>query len=129
MPKRPVDPNFDQDEALWRRIDASGVRGSDNQVKPSSLRLQISVVRARYGKLEDAPLGKFNGVAEATAGAVASVAHGDVRIVCVDEPREDAPGHALIALVVEPGKNAPQDALNAARQGVALKMKMVIDPK
>ena len=40
----------------------------------------------------------------------------------------DIPGHALIALFAAPGAEVSQEALNAAREAVASKMKVRVPP-
>ncbi len=127
MPRRPIDLEFAVDERLWRRIEVNHI-DKQSRVKANALRLQVSVVRDRYGTLERVPSGKFNGVAETTAGAVSSVTEGQVRVVCIDEPTDIEPGHALIAFVVAPGEQAPAEVVNATRMRLASGMRVVRAP-
>jgi hypothetical protein len=98
MPTRPHDLAFAPEEKLWRRVEVSQVRG--DEVRPNSLRLQISTVRERHGTRESVPSGKWNGVAETVAGGVVALDCGAISLVCVDDPCEEIPGHALVAMVV-----------------------------
>src|SRR5690606_6772899 len=70
--KRLVDLVFGEDEKLWRRIERKQVT-RDKRVKASALRLQISVVREKYGAQATVTEGKFNGIAEITASRAAQV--------------------------------------------------------
>lgn len=126
---READLDFGIDEALWRRIELKNLTGdAGDEVKPMSLRLQISTVREKHGLRDSVPFEKWNGIAEAKAGAVAEVLHQAVSVVCIDEPTKDEPGHALIAMVVRPGEQASMDVINATRALLAKKMKVVVKP-
>lgn len=128
MSTRAVDPHFDQDEAIWRRIEKNNIVAKTNTVKASALRLQVSVVRQRHGVRDSVTEGKFNGIAETTALKASSVTTGDARFACIDDPNKDQPGHALLALLVEPGKTATQAHLNAVREQLALQFRVVQSP-
>jgi len=125
---RQVDPHFQGSEALWRRIEKRHVDAKSTTLKGSALRLQVSMVRELYGDRNLVTDGKFNGVAEISAGDASSVSFGDARFVVVDEPLRELEGHALVAIVVDPGKTAPQDALNAAREQLALRFRIIQSP-
>jgi hypothetical protein len=127
MAKRNSDLAFGVAEALWRRVELKDIDGT-GAVKPNKLRLQISVVRERYGERDHATWEKWNGVAEASAGVVAAVVQENIKVACVDEPDEMNPGHALIAMIVQPGDPAPEEMVNAARVILASKMKVVVAP-
>lgn len=128
MGHRDIDPHFDLHEAIWRRIEKRHVFAKTHKVKSNALRLQVSVVRQRHGLREAVTDGKFNGIAETTAHEAATVAMGEARFTCIDDPTEEQPGHALIALVVEPGKTATQADLNAVREQLALQFRVVQFP-
>ncbi len=125
MPRQ-HDLTFGRDEKVWRRIEAGQVRGTE--VKASALRLQISIVRERYGARESVTAGKWNGVAETSAGEVTALDCGAINVVCVDDPSEEIPGHALVAMVVKPGDTATQDLVNAARAKIAGLLRIVVAP-
>jgi hypothetical protein len=123
--KREHDLTFDTTEKLWRRIGKKDIGGA---VKGNKLRLQISVVRERYGKIESVPQGDRTGVAEAQASDMAVICKDAIKVVCVDDPN-DEPGHALVALVVNPGDATSQDCINATRGMIAAKLSIVVPPK
>ena len=127
MTKRLPDLTFDTNERIWRRVGKSDLRGG-GAVKGNSLRLQISVIRERYGARESVPEGKRNGVAETEASDMTGICKDAIRVVCVDDPTETEPGHALVALVVSPGDLASQDCINAAREMIAGKFRLVVVP-
>lgn len=104
---RPMDLEFGPGERLWRRVEVGHVRAGT--VKANALRLQISVVREKYGCLESVPQGKWNGVAETTAGTAFAVSNQPVYVVCVDDPTPAEQGHALVAMVVAPGQPVTQE--------------------
>ena len=122
---------FGATELLYRRVERGQVtrRG---EVRPTALRLQVSVARAAYGTSASAILNapaRFNGVAAIEAGVARSVRAGDVRAVCVDEPLDDNPAHSLIALVTDAEPTTPMDDdINAARVALAANMRVVIVP-
>lgn len=126
--KRLVDLVFGEDEKLWRRIERKQVT-RDKRVKASALRLQISVVREKYGAQATVTEGKFNGIAEITASRAAQVVNGAVRAVCVDEPHDTNPGNALIAFVATPGEAVSEDLVNATRALLAERFTIVVDPQ
>jgi hypothetical protein len=68
------------------------------------------------------------GVVEATAEDVAGVQQDAVRVVCVDDPNDANAGHTLLALVAPPGEDVSQETINAAREQVALKFRVVVAP-
>jgi hypothetical protein len=101
MPRQ-VDVQFDANERLWRRVEAKAVF-SDGRLKPSALRLQVSVVRERHGDLKSVPHGKWNGVYEVTAQNVVASESSVITVACVDDPNDQEPGHALLAFNCIPG--------------------------
>lgn len=123
---RPIDLSFGVGERLWRRIETGHV--SDTSVKPNAIRLQVSVTREKYGTRELVCQGKFNGIAETTAGDVAGLSQGQLQIVCVDEPVMDNEAHALIAMVLAPGIPEELGAVNILRALVARKFQIVLKP-
>lgn len=128
--KREVDPSFSAAERLWRRIEVGHVRKDDPKLcKPSAFRLQVSISRERHGDQAKVCSGKFNGIAEATAETVCAITLGDSYVVCVDEPMPDDPGHALVALVLDPDARVPQDVVAAVRESFAKAFRVVVAPK
>ena len=125
---RPHDVSFGNQERLWRRVKKSDLRAKPPQIRGTSLRLQISVVRERHGNRDTVATGDRNGVAEAFAGEVAAVCEGAVRVACVDDPDDADPGHSLIALVATPGDAVSEESINAARAQIALAMTVVVSP-
>lgn len=97
--RRDLDPSFASSERLWRRIEPRDV-DKDGRIKSGSLRPQFSVVREKHGALGTVPHGKWNGVAEVSAGD-ATDQTGRVHRVCIDEPTIEQQGHALIAIVAD----------------------------
>lgn len=103
--------HFDAGERLLRRVKKSDIgkkRDDPNErgVKPSSLRLQISVFRESMTTLEDvkASDAQRDGVAAITAGQVIGRVLGSVRAVCAHEPNKNGPcgpAHSLVAVVAE----------------------------
>jgi hypothetical protein len=126
---RKHDVAFGRNERLWRRVGKGDLLAS-GKVRPGSLRLQISVVRERHGKREDAPTADRPGVAECVASAV--VISGEqfhaVEAVCVDDPLDDTPGHALIAVIAPPGEAVSDADVSALRQQLALQLHVVVPP-
>src|SRR5690348_4905294 len=96
---RPVDIDFGAREKLWRRIEKKQIKTSDGKLKPSSLRLQVSVVRQKHGTQDSVTDDKYNGVAEIEAGNSHGLKLDELETVVVDEPLNDIPGHTLIAIV------------------------------
>lgn len=131
---RENDLAFDCGEKLWRRVEIGDVtkpdaaKGTAAAVKPNRLRLQISTIREKHGAISSVTVGKWNGVAETTAGEAADIIENAVRVACVDEPTADQPGHALIAMFVQPGDACDQVMINAARVKVAAAMRVVMMP-
>lgn len=125
---RQVDLAFGAEEKLWRRIEQRNVAKRDRSIKPNSLRLQISVVREKHANRESVCHDKFNGIAETTAGEVASLFEGPITVVCIDEPTKDNDGHALIAMVLAPGDSLSDDQETDLRIRLAKSMKVVVDP-
>lgn len=130
---REHDVTFATEECLWRRVERGDVKGA--LVKPSRLRLQISIIRERHGTREQVPYKKWNGIAEAHANAVAAVCAGNLRVVCVDEPmrtcRDDGvslDGHAVIAIVTTPGDETSVEEMNAARASIAATFTIIQTP-
>ena len=124
---RCVDVNFDSDELLWRRFEVRALT-SNGVLRASSLRLQISVIRGAYARRDDVPHGKWNGIAETTAGEASSLSHGALEIVCVDDPHQDNEGHALLAIVAKPGSHISGDDVDHLRRKLALSMRVVALP-
>ncbi len=127
--RRRVDPSFGTAEELWRRIETDDVGKTDGTLKPQRLRLQVSTVRQRYGEVGHVTHGKWNGIATTTAGSVACLNADALGVVCVDEPTDEEPGHALIALVAAPGNDVAQESINALRAKVAKTFSVTQDPK
>jgi len=126
--KRTPDIEFACDERLWRRVGAKEVVA--DRVRSNSLRLQISVVREKYGDIKNVPLEERNGVAEIDAQTACNIGTArNVRAVCVDEPSLREPGHALIALVAAPGLEVSQNDNNDARAALARHMKIRVKPQ
>lgn len=127
MPKREIDLSFGAEERLWRSIDIDGAM-ANSKVRPRALRLQVSIVRERYGTKYQSILGKFNGIAEITASEASSISCQDVKSACIDDPNQENPGHALIAFFSEPGKDISKEMLQQARFLLASKMVIVQQP-
>lgn len=65
---RPVDPNFDPEERLYRRVPRRDFIGRDGYVLPAGVRFpDISVNRGKYSEPEDVVLGYENAAAIAAA--------------------------------------------------------------
>ncbi|MCL2825531.1 MAG: hypothetical protein FWD57_16180 [Polyangiaceae bacterium] len=129
MKKRQPDIGFGADELLWRRIEAKDL-DCDGVVKANSLRLQISVVREKYGDIQNVTHLKWNGVAEIEAQAACNTeTAGQVRVVCVDDPNKDEPGHALIAFVAVPGVAVSEAEVNKTRGALAELMRIKVPPQ
>ncbi|HXX65572.1 MAG TPA: hypothetical protein VEK07_00205 [Polyangiaceae bacterium] len=124
---RPPDLAFGTNEKLWRRVGKKDVKHP--HVKGNSLRLQVSVTREKHGKREAVPNADKPGVAEALAQSVVEIEKDAIAVVCVDDPTDENPGHALIAMVVDPGDETSQECINAAREALALKFQVVVDPR
>ena len=125
---RKIDIEFGAEERLWRRIAYDGVKRG--RVLPNSLRFQISVVRERYGQKDNVVTGKWNGIAEINAQTACDAgAVGNVRAVCVDDPNDIEPGHALIALIAAPGLAVTEDDVRKARNELAKQMTIIVLPE
>jgi hypothetical protein len=106
---RPIDVQFDASEKLWRRVEFKDV-DAQGGLKPSALRLQVSVVRERHGDIASVTHDKWNGVYEITAISVVAVNGNVIAVSCVDDPMNDQAGHALLAFHCTPGKPVrPED--------------------
>lgn len=135
MTKRAVDIRFAPDEKLWRAINKGYVSKTDKGIKPSQLRLQISVARSGKGsgsmdsaKPPGAPA-NFNGVAEVTAERVRSASTELVRVACIDEPTREQPEHALVAVFTDADPSAVNDEhWTAVRDSIAHLMTIVRYP-
>jgi hypothetical protein len=128
---RPIDPTFDPDEKLWRRIEKKTVDKATRALKPNTFRPQVSVVRARYGTPDHVCQGKWNGIAEAAAGDVTKIKINPARVECVHEPVDDTDkgySHTLVALVLTPGDDAPTDVVNKVRDEYCRAFKVTLDP-
>ncbi|MGD0679674.1 MAG: hypothetical protein ABSC94_30170 [Polyangiaceae bacterium] len=97
-------------------------------MRGNAVKLPLSVVRERHGKRESVPNQAKRGIAEATASSVVALVHDAIGVVCVDDPDDEEPGHALVAMVVTPGDAASQEMINVAREMLALKFRVVLDP-
>ena len=124
---RRIDVRFRSDERLWRRFDVRGLT-REEKLDDASLRLQISVFREAFARRDDVPQGKWNGIAETTAGEAASLSHGAVSIVCVDDPHPGSDGHALLAIVAKPGSIVSRDDVEKLRRKLATSMRVVVLP-
>lgn len=129
---RPHQVAFAQGERLFRRIEKGALDREGKKIKHTSLRLQISVDRESFARIDDLPpasLPKFNGVAAIRAGAARTIGRGPVCVVCVDEPSKEDDAHALIAVVTsaEPAAEIEAD-VGAARMLIAQKMEVVVSP-
>jgi hypothetical protein len=130
---RDVDPRFASNENLFRAIAKDTLR--QGEVKPQSLRLQISVSRSRFDSAATARLrsiermSKFNGIAQISVANVRSICCGVVEAICVDEPLHNNDGHTLVALVTEapPDADIEQDTAEV-RVRLARHMQIVIPP-
>jgi hypothetical protein len=111
---RSVDVQFDANEKLWRRVEAKSVF-ADGRLKPSALRLQVSVVRERHGDVNSVRHGKWNGVYEVTAQNVVAGDDSIIDVSCVDDPNEQEPGHALLAFNCVPGAVVNGEEVEARR--------------
>ena len=129
MTKRDVDPQFELNEKLWRRIEKRNVFAEGGGLKPSSLRFQISVDREKYGTPDDVCSGKFNGIAEVEACRAAAIIDGTLRFACVDDPGDGSPAHALIAVVQDPGGPAGKDIVDALRDRLAGEFSIIQEPR
>ena len=129
MATRKHDVSFSASEKLWRRIELDEVVKKDNKVKPSSLRLQVSVVRERYGNKDGVCDARRNGIAEIGAKDAADISCGAVKLICVDDPSQADDGHALIAFVSHPGDEVSPNELEATRKMLATKLNIVLAPK
>lgn len=127
MSVRECDPSFNADEKLWRGIEKSSVNAQGN-VKPNALRLQVSVVREKHGEQRTVTHDKWNGIAEAKVTTVSGLRREALSFVCVDDAQRDEPGHALIAMVAQPGAAVGQDAINGLRAELALSLQVVLVP-
>lgn len=128
MAKREVDLSFGPREKLWRRLEVGEFDKATNGIKPHKLRLQISVVRERHGSREQVPEEKWNGVAEAHAADLFEASGQHVKVACVDEPLQDRPGHALIALFLKPGDPLPESEDNAVRAKLGGLLQVIVPP-
>jgi hypothetical protein len=125
------DPYFAMDEKLWRRFrasDANGSKGAKVALKPTSLRMQLSVNRESLGTLNSVADAERTGVAQAEACAVARVHQPPLRCVCVHEPMRDNPAHTLIAMVAEPGAARCDIQVNDLRFDLASCFQIVLQP-
>jgi hypothetical protein len=111
---RQVDVQFDANEKLWRRVEAKAVF-ADGRLKPSALRLQVSVIRERHGDVNTVPRGKWNGVFEIAAQQVVAGSGSIVAVSCVDDPNDEEPGHALLAFNCAPGAAVSGEDIEARR--------------
>lgn len=135
MTKRAVDICFAPDELLWRAISTDDVVKKTGAVKPSCLRLQISVARSSKGRqcmdsaLRPTAPPKYNGIAQVTVEEARTAKTEKVQAVCVDEPDGEYDEHALIALVTcEPPGRIAQEDINEARALLAGKMTVARKP-
>ncbi|MCL2825472.1 MAG: hypothetical protein FWD57_15885 [Polyangiaceae bacterium] len=129
MKNRQPDIEFGADELLWRRIEAKDL-DCDGVVKANSLRLQVSVVRQKYGDIQNVPHLKWNGVAVIAAQTACNTeTTGHVRVVCVDDPNTDEPGHALIAFVAGPGSAVSEAEVTKTRAALAELMRIAVPPQ
>ena len=124
---RPVDVQFAANEKLWRRVAAKAVF-ADGRLKPSALRLQVSVVRERHGEVSTVPRGKWNGVYETTAQNVVAGDGSIIAVSCVDDPNDEEPGHALLAFNCDPGAAVRDEEIEARRAILAGKFFVLQSP-
>lgn len=125
------DPFFATSEKLWRRFkasDANGPTGGKVGLKPTSLRMQLSVNREKLGSADSVADADRTGVAEAEAFAVANVIQPSLRCVCVHEPIRDNPSHTLIAMVAEPGTQRCEIQLKDLRFDLASCFQIIVQP-
>lgn len=116
---------------MWRRIEKGHVRTDNGKVicKPGAFRLQVSLVRAKYGQESQVCEGKWNGIAESDATKLSAMKVGNARVVCVDDPLSSSVGHALAAVVLEPGAElGEKDLESAARNKFAVAFKVTLVP-
>jgi hypothetical protein len=125
--RRSVDVQFDSSEKLWRGVELKGVH-PDGSLKPSALRLQVSVVRERHGQAEAVRRGKFNGVYEVTAARAVASGGNAVAVTCIDDPLDEQPGHALLAFSCHPGETITEQDIAARRQELANGFVQLIRP-
>jgi hypothetical protein len=118
---------FDPRERLLRRINKGDVNGVMS-LKPSALKLQVSVSRTKHDDGPVTPNGDKNGLAEIMAGDAVALSYGSVIIVCVDEPSHHDDRHAVMAMVAPPGAPVAPESLSALRALLASKMRVVKAP-
>lgn len=126
-PVRQVDPEFAEAERIWRGI-SKKVAKADGTLRGSAFRLQLSVIREKYGRALDALSDLNTGVAATTASELARISFSGCRVVCIDDPAPGLDGHALAAVVLEPGGHAPADVRNAARMAFSLVFRVDVEP-
>lgn len=119
---------FDPTERLLRRINKGDVSGGQ-RLKPSALKLQVSISRTKHDDGPVAPERDKNGLAEITAGEAVAIFHSTVTVVCVDEPSHRDDRHAVIALIARPGDVVAPESVARIRQQLAQTMRVVVPPK
>jgi len=123
---RDIDVPFGHGERLWRRVEVGDIAG--DRIKPGRLRLQISVVRGNHGTQASVPRDKWNGVFETLAHLAVEPSSGSLKIVCVDDPNDQEPGHALLAFVACPGSTVTPADVSAVRAMLSQRFTCIESP-
>lgn len=131
---RPHELRFAATEVLFRQVAHYQIR--NNCIKPSALRLQISVARSKYESATEvqerarrkAPL--YDGVMQIDVQQIRQCGHGHVQVSCIDDPTEQIPSHALIAMWTEasPDHTIDED-LEYVRVLLAREMRLKLPPR